>query len=140
MERIYIGLIHKDRTSDFGVSFPDFPGCVTAGSTIEEAFEMAKEALAGHIEVMLEGGLDIPDPPADPVAAVSRYAKRGAGAPILVPAAVDDKTMRVNVTLPARLLRRIDARTANRSGFLAEAAASKLDEENRKAAMKKRRA
>jgi predicted RNase H-like HicB family nuclease len=29
----YIALIHKDAGSDFGVSFPDFPGCVTAGST-----------------------------------------------------------------------------------------------------------
>jgi predicted RNase H-like HicB family nuclease len=138
MERLYIGLIHKDRGSDFGVSFPDFPGCVTGGSTIEEAFEMAKEALAGHIEVMLEEGLDIPDPPADPIAAVSRYAKRGAGAPILVPAAADDKAMRVNVTLPGRLLRRIDARTANRSGFLAEAAASKLDAEKKTAAKTRR--
>jgi predicted RNase H-like HicB family nuclease len=140
MEHLYIGLIHKDRDSDFGVSFPDFPGCVTAGSTIEEAFEMAKEALAGHIEVMLEEGLAIPDPPADPVAIVARYAKRGAGAPILVPAAVDDRATRVNVTLPARLLRRIDARTSNRSGFLAEAAASKLDAENGKTPAKKRRA
>jgi metal-responsive CopG/Arc/MetJ family transcriptional regulator len=42
---------------------------------------------------------------------------------------VDDKAMRVNVTLPARLLRRIDARTTNRSGFLAEAATSKLEAE-----------
>jgi predicted RNase H-like HicB family nuclease len=95
MERLYIGLIHKDRDSDFGVSFPDFPGCVTAGSTIEEAFEMAKEALAGHIEVMLEEGMVIPDPPAAMVAAVARYAKRGAGAPILVLATVDDRAMRV---------------------------------------------
>jgi len=141
MERLYIGLIHKDRGSDFGVSFPDFPGCVTAGSTVEEAFAMAKEALAGHIEVMLDEGYPIPDPPSDPVAAVARYAKRGAGAPILVPATVDDKAMRVNVTLPARLLRRIDARTTNRSGFLAEAAAAKLDAESAgKRSAKKRRA
>ena len=27
--RQYIALIHKDADSDFGVSFPDFPGCVT---------------------------------------------------------------------------------------------------------------
>ena len=29
----YIGLIHKDAGSDFGVSFPDFPGVVTAGKS-----------------------------------------------------------------------------------------------------------
>jgi hypothetical protein len=29
--RQYIGLIHKESASDYGVSFPDFPGVVTAG-------------------------------------------------------------------------------------------------------------
>jgi predicted RNase H-like HicB family nuclease len=29
--RQYIALIHKDASSDYGVSFPDLPGCVTAG-------------------------------------------------------------------------------------------------------------
>lgn len=27
----YVALIHKEEGSDFGVSFPDFPGCITAG-------------------------------------------------------------------------------------------------------------
>ena len=40
----YIAIIHKDPKSDFGVSFPDFPGCITAGKTIDEAKDMAKEA------------------------------------------------------------------------------------------------
>jgi predicted RNase H-like HicB family nuclease len=30
----YIAYLHKDRDSDFGVSFPDFPGCITAGKTL----------------------------------------------------------------------------------------------------------
>jgi len=43
----YIAIIHKDPDSDFGVSFPDFPGCITAGRTLDEAKEMAREALSG---------------------------------------------------------------------------------------------
>ena len=58
----YIAVIHKDHDSDFGVSFPDFPGCITAGRTIEEAKDMALEALTGHIEVMHETGEAVPDP------------------------------------------------------------------------------
>jgi predicted RNase H-like HicB family nuclease len=58
----YIGIIHKDPGSDFGVSFPDFPGCVTAGRTVEEAKEMALEALIGHMQVMRETG-EMPPPP-----------------------------------------------------------------------------
>ena len=60
--RHYIALIHKDRESDFGISFPDFPGCISAGSTLEEAASMAAEALSGHVALMAEGGLEIPEP------------------------------------------------------------------------------
>jgi predicted RNase H-like HicB family nuclease len=48
--RPYIALIHKDPESDYGASFPDLPGCVTAGRTLDEAREMAVEALALHLE------------------------------------------------------------------------------------------
>src|SRR4051812_20912597 len=58
----YVAIVHKDPDSDFGISFPDFPGCITAGRTLEEAREMAREALAGHIAVMREGGDPVPDP------------------------------------------------------------------------------
>jgi len=44
----YIAHLHKDSKSDFGVSFPDFPGCVTAGKSLEEARRKAPEALAFH--------------------------------------------------------------------------------------------
>ena len=58
----YVAIIHKDPDSDFGVSFPDFPGCITAGRTLDEAKEMALEALSGHIEVMREAGESVPTP------------------------------------------------------------------------------
>src|ERR1700677_1380068 len=43
--RQYIALIHKDAASDYGVSFPDLPGCVTAGLDLDDARRMAEEAL-----------------------------------------------------------------------------------------------
>ncbi len=58
----YIAFLHKDSDSDFGVSFPDFPGCVTAGTTLDEARQLAGEALALHIEGMNEDGETIPAP------------------------------------------------------------------------------
>jgi len=54
--RNYIGLIHKDADSHFGVSFPDFPGVVTAGTTLDDARTMAQEALGFHIEGLAEDG------------------------------------------------------------------------------------
>ena len=62
MGRRYIGLVHKDPDSDYGVSFPDLPGCITAGSTLEEAREMAAEALALHLDGLGEDSAAIPPP------------------------------------------------------------------------------
>ena len=62
MERTYIALVHKDPDSDYGVSFPDLPGCITVGSTLEEAAEMAREALALHLEGLAADDGSIPPP------------------------------------------------------------------------------
>ncbi len=58
----YIALIHKDKSSDYGVSFPDFPGCISTGKTLEQARAMALEAIIGHIFVLKEMGETIPSP------------------------------------------------------------------------------
>ena len=58
----YIALLRKDPHSDYGVDFPDLPGCVTAGRTPEEARAMADEALALHLEGVREDGGPIPVP------------------------------------------------------------------------------
>lgn len=58
----YIATVHKEKNSDYGVQFYDFPGCISVGETIEEAQKMAKEALNGHIELMLQDGDLVPNP------------------------------------------------------------------------------
>jgi predicted RNase H-like HicB family nuclease len=60
--RHYIALIHKDADSDYGVSFPDLPGVVTAGSDLGEARKMAFEALAFHLAGLAEDGEAVPQP------------------------------------------------------------------------------
>lgn len=58
----YIALVHKDNDTSYGVSFPDVPGCVSAGDTFEEAIANAGEALAGHFAMMHADGDAIPRP------------------------------------------------------------------------------
>ncbi len=58
----YIATVHKDQASEYGVQFYDFPGCITAGKTIEEAQTMATEALTGHLTWMVDDGDEIPTP------------------------------------------------------------------------------
>ncbi len=60
----FVAFLRKDDGSDYGVEFPDVPGCVSAGRTVEEARTMAAEALAGHIAVLKESGLPVPVPSA----------------------------------------------------------------------------
>ena len=123
--RHYVGLIHKDPDSDFGISFPDFPGCVSAGASLDETLAMGREALQGHVELMSELGEAVPEPTSlESVLADS--ANRG-GVPVFVPLApASPKTLRVNITLSEDTLRAIDAHAERhgftRSGFLAAAA------------------
>jgi predicted RNase H-like HicB family nuclease len=56
----YVALIHKEPRSDFGIMFPDFPGCVSAGLTYEEALRSGAEALAFHAEGMQADGDALP--------------------------------------------------------------------------------
>ena len=58
----YIALVHKDEGTSYGVSFPDVPGCISAGDTFEEAVANAAEALAGHFAAMCADGEAIPAP------------------------------------------------------------------------------
>ena len=62
MRKHYIALVHKDPDSNYGISFPDFPGAVTAARSLDEALERAGEALAVHFEGMAEDGEPIPPP------------------------------------------------------------------------------
>jgi predicted RNase H-like HicB family nuclease len=124
----YIGLIRKDAGSDFGVDFPDFPGCVTAGSTIEEARQLAEEALQMHVEGMTEDGEALPAP-SSLDAIMADPANADAVAFLVTLAEAADRAVRINITLPERLLRRIDARARNRSAFLARAAEKALSED-----------
>jgi predicted RNase H-like HicB family nuclease len=57
-----IALIHKETASDYGVSFPDFSGCVSAGTDLDDARRMGAEALALHIEGLAENGEPLPEP------------------------------------------------------------------------------
>ena len=121
----YIGLIHKDIDSDFGVSFPDFPGAITAGKTLDDARAMAEEALALHVEGLTEDGEALPEP--STLEEVMSDPDNRTGVAILVSVKTEQpKAVRVNVTLPEDVLAQIDryaeAHGFTRSGLLAQAA------------------
>ena len=125
MKKIYYpALIDKDAESDFGVSFPDFPGCVSAGETLEESLLGAQEALSGHVALMIADGDALPKPTS--LEEVAAEKESSTVAITLVPVVLPGRARRVNVTLDEALLEEIDQISNNRSGFLAEAARAEL--------------
>jgi len=57
---LYPVVVHKDPDSDYGVSVPDLPGCISAGTTLNGALEAAKDAIECHIEGILMDGESVP--------------------------------------------------------------------------------
>ena len=55
-------VVHKDSDSDYGVTVPDLPGCHSAGATMEEAMENAREAILTHVEGLLMDNEHVPSP------------------------------------------------------------------------------
>jgi predicted RNase H-like HicB family nuclease len=121
MARVFFpAIIEGGSEPGFSVFFPDL-GMHSAGDTVQQAALNAEEGLRSHVALMAEEGLDIPR--ASELDAVKVDPDVDVVARILV--GVDlptTKVLRLNVTLPEDLVRRIDAETENRSGFLAKAA------------------
>ena len=131
MAQLVVALVHE-ANGDFGISFPDFPGAVSGGATVEEALARGAETLAFHVEGMVADGEALPhlrslsELRADP-----DFQEDAADALIVgVPFDPPGRAVRVNISLDEHLMERIDraARAAgqSRSAFLAEAARARL--------------
>lgn len=122
-----------DESTAFGVTVPDLPGCFSAGDTLEEAVKNAREAIIGHLELMVELEQDIPA-----VSALKSVMKDPAYTGYVWVLVEVDVTRilggseKINVTLPKLLIDRIDRCVAThpefktRSGFLAQVALERI--------------
>lgn len=54
-----VALVHRSDEA-FGISFPDFPGCVAGGVSLEEAIERGRRTIAVHLEGMAKDGEHLP--------------------------------------------------------------------------------
>ena len=122
---LFVALVSGSASSGYRARFPDLPGCVTAGRTLDEARDMAAEALALHLEGLAEDGEAIPEPSS--LEAAMADPENRTGVAILVPApARAVRAVRINISLPEDVLAAVDdyveANGLTRSGFLAQAA------------------
>lgn len=61
MKYYYYALLEKEENF-YNVTFPDLQGAITFGDGIEEAVDMATDALGGHLLVMEDDNDTIPKP------------------------------------------------------------------------------
>ncbi|MDY0302020.1 MAG: type II toxin-antitoxin system HicB family antitoxin [Trichlorobacter sp.] len=118
-------------TTAFGVVVPDLPGCFSAGDTLDEAIDNSKEAIALWIETVLDDGRTVPKPkPLSEHAKDSDYAGWIWAVVELDSSLLDDTAERVNISMPKRILSRIDryalSRGESRSRFLVNAAMDRI--------------
>ena len=116
-----------DAKHAFGVVVPDLPGCFSAGDTIEEAIDNAKAAIELWLEAAIDEGMPVSEPSAIEALRKDRALRGWLWAVVSVDLSqLSDKTERVNITLPSRVLRRIDAAAKeageSRSGYIARRA------------------
>jgi predicted RNase H-like HicB family nuclease len=125
----------------FGVVVPDLPGCFSAGDSLDEAMRGAEEAAAAWIDAALDAGTAIPAPTSlEALRQNADYAEWSFGVITLDPALFDDTAERVNITLPRRVLKRLDAmaRAAgeSRSAYIAQLTMEEPDTFRKAAARK----
>lgn len=120
-------VLHSDDGVRFGVTVPDLPGCFSAGDDFDQALTSAREAIELHLEGLVEEGGEVPVPSTITEHRANPDFADGIWAVVDIDVTrFDGRAEKINITLPRRLLSRIDdyARShgATRSGFLADAA------------------
>jgi predicted RNase H-like HicB family nuclease len=126
-------VLHTDDDVRYGVTVPDLPGCFSAGDTFDAALACVVEAIDLHLEGMIDDGAEVPVPQPMSSRRSDPCFKDGVWAAVDIDVSrFDGKAEKINITLPRRLLARIDhyAKThgATRSGFLADAARRAMEQ------------
>lgn len=131
--KTYLAVVHKDRDSAFGVSFPDLPGCFGAGDTRFEAVESAKISLREYAQSLEEMEQPLPEARTiddimnDPL---QKETIEGGEFFIEVPLISVGTRTRVNISIDKNVLDAIDNASAlakvNRSAFITEVASEWL--------------
>ena len=126
-KRVYFGVIEAGGEG-YGIYFPDFPGCVSAGDTLEELAAMGAEALEFHIDAMTEDGERIPEPKTPDLARerveVPEADLRGL---LAIEVTVPDFPQTVAVPIDTALVQEVDRLAPNRREFIMEATRRELD-------------
>ncbi len=131
-------VLHTDDGIRYGVTVPDLPGCFSAGGSFDDALDSVCEAIDLHLEGIAEEGGELPLPRYIAEHQVNPDFAGGVWAIVEVDTArFDGRAEKINITLPRRLLVKIDSYVKShhlsRSAFLAVAAQREMQSQNERA-------
>jgi predicted RNase H-like HicB family nuclease len=126
-----IAVVHED-SGVYGIAFPDFPGCVSGGKTLDEAMRRGRETLRVHVESLIEDGGKLPvlrsldELKNDPTFRDDLID----GMVVALPFDLPSRAVRINISLDENLIDALDQAAEragmSRSAFIAEATKAKL--------------
>ena len=124
---IFVALATPDAAGGYRASFPDVPDCDVQAGAIAELLLAAREAITACLHRLADAGEAWPTP-----TPVEQIQLDPGTIPLLVDVSVEDRPIRVNISLGERLVQRLDAaaeaRGMTRSGFIAQAVRVSLGE------------
>ena len=120
-------VLFETTETGYSAHVPDLPGCFSAGDTVEEAFDNAREAIEAHCEILAEEDKELPQlKPLSEWQADRQYKGWTWGIVDVPVERFFGPAEKINITVPGRLLKRIDdyakRHGQTRSGFLTSAA------------------
>jgi predicted RNase H-like HicB family nuclease len=124
---LFVALATVDPAGGYRAAFHDIPDCETKGPDLAAVLVGARQALATHLRRLADAGEAWPEP-----TPIEQMAMAPGTIPLLVDVSVEDRPIRVNISLGERLVQRLDAaaeaRGMTRSGFIAQAVRVSLGE------------
>jgi predicted RNase H-like HicB family nuclease len=129
MKYLYPAFFRRLTSGGYSVDFPDLPGCISAGDTLDEALSMAREALSLHLFGMLEDGETLPvasDPSSVPPEQGS-FISPVEGRPEMVRDEIKNRSVKKTLTIPYWLNEAAEKENINFSQVLQEALKERIE-------------
>ena len=122
---IYVARVQSCQDQGYRATFPDLPDCEAVGRDLAELLVHARQAVIANLEALESAGDTWPPP-----TPIERIEPQVGVMPIPIDVSVDDRPIRVNISLGERLVQRLDAaaeaRGMTRSGFIAQSVRASL--------------
>ena len=131
---IFPAYFRRVSSGGFSIDFPDLPGCISAGDTIDEAMIMAREAFSLHLYGILEDGKLVPAASDLPELSQEKdsFLTLVEGRPDMVAEVIRNKAVKKTLTIPYWMNEEAERLNINFSQVLQDAVRERISDPYKK--------